>query len=253
MSNLYNLELLAKYLKGELSGDEKTKIEAQIQNDKELRNELASLQLSMDENKAMTWKKAMPKDQPENIVEQNPSQSPASPEPKKMGNWVNFTRIATFFILIIGLAVFVLFYTTNPESFIASQNFNYTLPMVRSSGIEMNPIEEAYLDENFIQIIGLEQPVPNQNLKELFLVALSYLELNQATEAEKRLKFITDQNTGMYSDEIDFFRVKIHLLLKDYIQAEILMEEIMNNPNHTYYLNFNQVDIWKLKIINWKE
>jgi len=104
--------------------------------------------------------------------------------------------------------------------------------------------------------LTLSSSVQKFDAKDYFLIGLSYLENQNGAKAEEYFTQIESENLktseSNYADQVDYYLVKAYLIQDKPEDAELRIDKIMSDENHTYHGNFNQFDRLKVKILKLK-
>lgn len=254
MNENYSLEELEAYLYGDLPEERNNQLKESIKTDLALQEELAALQISREAVELVGWKSVIAQSQKEFLAEREGTKiKPIRSGQSGNGLWLGRIAASLSFVLVGSLAV--LFFTTSPES-ITKNQIDYSLPVLRSSAEQLEALEQAYQKQEFDQVLELAEGINSYDAKTYLLIGLANLELNNGLEAEEYLTQIESENqstsTLNYSDEVDYYLIKAHLIQGEIPEAEKRIIKITEDSNHTYHNNFGLLDLIKLKILKFK-
>ena len=227
-------EKLVQYLDGELSGREKDDLEKQLVTDKDLPGQLESLKLAREAIRGYGLKQ-----QVAGIHQQMMSefQTPV----KKISS----TRLIIRYSIAIAASVLVVLlgrviYNSNnlsSDKLFADNYHSYELSTLRGDDSEETPVEKAYKEKNYKLVTELADS--SGIIKNIFLSAMSYLELKNDARTIQEFKKVIGKNesagTNVLKDAAEYFLSLAYLRNKNYDQALKLMNKIYDNPNHLYY------------------
>jgi tetratricopeptide (TPR) repeat protein len=227
-------EKLVQYLDGELPGRAKEDIEKQLASDSDLQNELENLQLARGVVRSYGLKQRVG-----SIHQQmmNELQTPV----KKISS---ARRIIRYGIAIAASVLFVILgsviYNSNSVSsdkLFAENYHSYEVSITRDGGTTEKAIEKAYKGKDYKQVTVLGDTSEN-NLKDIFLSAMAYMELKNDIKAIEEYKKVIAKNesagTNILKDEAEYYLALAFLHNKDYDHALEMMNKIHNDPNHIY-------------------
>jgi tetratricopeptide (TPR) repeat protein len=226
-------EKLVQYLDGELSGIDKDDLEKQLAEDKNLQNELENLQLAREAVRSYGLKQHVAAIHNQMM---NEVQTPVR-------NISKTRRIVRYSIAIAASVVIVFLASTifrsnslSSDKLFAENYHGYDLNISRD-GAAGSAIENAYNARNYKQVTALTDT--STAIKNIFLSAMSYLELKDDNKAIEKYKIVIARNesagTNMLKDEAEYFLSLTYLRNKDYDHALELMNKIYNDPGHTYH------------------
>lgn len=226
-------EKLVQYLDGELSGSEKDDLEKQLAADKNLQDELESLELAREAVRSYGLKQQV------GGIHQQMMEELQTPVRK-----ISSTRRIIRYSIAVAATVLVVFLGTtiynanNPssEKLFADNYHTYELSTVRDGGIIETAIEKAYKEKNYDRVIQLADTASNE--KGLFLSAMAYLELKKPAFAISRFNRVLLINetagTTTFKEVSEYYLALALILDKQYDRAEKLLQQIKDDPNHLY-------------------
>ncbi|MDP4261594.1 MAG: hypothetical protein Q8941_03585 [Bacteroidota bacterium] len=242
-------EKLVKYLDGELAGAEKEDIERQLAADPALQEELETLKLAREAVRSYGLQK-----QVAGIHRQmmNEAQAPV----RNIGSTRRIIRYsmsiaAGIFIIFLGITTYN--YLTISANKLFNDNYRpYELPTNRDmTNLAISPVEKAYREKNYAEVIRLAGINDSLPVKENFLLAMSYLELKDDSKAITNFKKVIIANeseaTNVRKEEAEYYLSLTYLRSKDYDHALELMNKIQDNPNHLYHEKITGNLVTKIK------
>jgi tetratricopeptide (TPR) repeat protein len=139
-------------------------------------------------------------------------------------------------VVLIGA---VIYKSNNPSSdrLFADNYQAYELSTLRDGGATETAIEKAYKEKDYKQVTILADT--SGNVRDIFLSAMSYLELKNNNKAIEEYKKVIAKNesagTNVLKDQAEYFLSLAYLRNKNYDQALELMNKIHNDPGHLYH------------------
>ena len=238
-------EQLLQYLDGILPDDEREGLEKQLATDKNLQEELENLRLAREAVRSYGLKKQVAGIHEQMIKEMK--------TPVKQ--IINNRRIIRFSIAIAA-SVLVIFLasrlittgTISPDKLFADNYHSYELSTVRGTEKE-TAVEKAYRAKDYNRVIALTDT--SAAVKNLFLSAMSYLEIKNSSEAIQKFKKVlqADERSGsaVFMDEAEYYMAMSFILNEEYDFAGALLQKIKDNPNHLYHEKITDKLIQNLK------
>jgi tetratricopeptide (TPR) repeat protein len=158
--------------------------------------------------------------------------------------------VLLIFFLIAGYK----FYTLSPEKLYAESYTAYDLITTHDGSDTTSPIEKAYKDKNYSEVIKL-----NRNLilsiKDIFLTGMAYLETKDYSRAVASFQIVTadlkNDKTAL-KDAAEYYLALAYLQNRDYDQAIELMNSIHDNSAHLYKNKFSRKYIKRVKRLKWR-
>jgi len=228
-------EKLLQYLDGELSGPEKTEMERELAENKQLQEELENLELARKAVNAYGLKQKVAGIHAQMIDEM---QLPVK-------QIKNTRRIVVYFLAAaVAAAVLLLFlfpalFNQRPpsaEKLFADNYHAYDLSITRGGSAE-SAIEKAYREKNYKLVITLADT--SATIKNNFLTAMSFIELKKDSAAIDKLIGIQlanqQENTNTLLEETEYYLSLLYLRNKMYTASLELMNKIHDNPSHLYH------------------
>lgn len=254
MNEKYTIEELEAYLFGDLAPERKNDLESEIESDAALKEELEALKISREAIEMAGWKALISRNQEEYLAtREDPKVKQIQSRPSSTGVWLG--RIAASLLFVLIGSASVLFFSTTSDSILSDQ-LEYSIPVLRSAESHLDQIEEAFQAKDYDRVLSLSSSVQEFDAKAYFLIGLSYLESQDGEKAEEYLTQIESENLktseSNYADQVDYYLVKAYLLQDKLEAAELRIDKIITDENHTYHGNFNQFDRLKIKILKLK-
>jgi hypothetical protein len=245
------LEKLDSYLSGVLSAEESQNLEIEIKSDLALQQELEILKIAKEAVELSAWKTLIAESQQEYLAELNdtPVRTIHSSN-SGMGIWLG--RIAASLTVLLVGAASVLVLSTSPNS-ITDNQVDYVLPVLRSSEFQLAELEKAYQNQDYNQVLAVGKTLDTYDAQGYLLIGLAHLERNEWEAATEYFLKIEQENQirsgSDYADQVDYYLVKAYLLQGNTDSAQLRMEKILDDSNHTYHDNFGMMDTWRMKIL----
>jgi tetratricopeptide (TPR) repeat protein len=256
MNNNYNnSDILIQYLDNELSQEDKANVGKQLEYDALMQQELENLTLAKSAIKTYGLKKHVgiihAEMMSEMVVEKTSS---AQQGIVKRMLKISMKVAAAVLIVMLGLGVYQ-YATITPDKLFASNYKPYSLSVNRGS-IETNVMEKLFQEKNYNGVINQFLSLTESGVKENFLVAQAYLEINNYQKAIESFKNVLAKNIAenktTFNDDAEYFLALSYLRNHDVKLATPIFETIHNNVNHLYNDKMTNSFMRNLKILNWK-
>ena len=253
-NNYKDLELLDKYLDGELDSSEKRDLERRISEDQALKSELEILRISRDAIRTKALK--------DRVKKLHQTLMPEIRDDK--AKVVSINRKNKFFKLAMSVAASVIivvagffayqYSTANADKLYSQQFLSYELPVTRSSGDGMTKIDSLYLSGSYGKVIEYFNSLTQKNIRDYFLTAMSYLHTDKFNEAIDLFQYIVNKNNNQqgekyFEQETDFYLSLAYLKIGEFTKCKALFIKMRENPKHLYHKNVTRKDIWMLDIL----
>lgn len=245
--NLPDSELLIRYLDQALSPAERERVEARLQNEEALRNELERLRLSV---KAVQYYGL--REQVAGIRrEENRKTQPASGKVVPMHRpFRRLLAVAAVFLVLLSSAFVFYFSRLSGEGWYRESFVDYNLSATRSA-TATPPLEQAYQNGDYLQVILLGRSA-SLGEEDRLLLGLSYLKTNRVNEAIAQLKTVRELN-GPYKPDAEFYLALSLAKAKQYKEAHTLLQAIHANEAHLYHNNVSAKQLRDLQLLSLKE
>ena len=226
-------DLLVKYLDNAMTGAEKEAFEARLRSDPNLAEQLKSLQVAREAIRYYGIRKQVELVRRERKAAQ-------SAKVISIRSVVRYSlAIASCAVLIIvGVSIYNRSSPT-PDSVYRETYVGYHLPESRSARTEFSPIEKAYEQKNYsnvLQLAGKGRLSP----KELLLVGISALETGRLNTAVADLEPLVQDQQGEYREDAEYYLALSYLKNKDYTKALPLFRKIQANEQHLYHQQISE-------------
>ncbi len=243
-------EKLIRYLDGELTGTEKKNLEQQLASDRMLQNKLDSLKLTIQVIKLYGLKSKV------SGIHQPMMEEMQAPLRK-----INPTRkiarysmgVAASLILLVGGYMAYKFFTLSPDKIFASRYQSYELVTVRDGNTNETPVEKAYQEKNYKEVLRIHDAGEDHTPKGEFLCGAAALEVKDNNKAIKCFNEVLDANKQspkpVLNDEAEYYLSLGYIRNKDYDYALPLLTKIQDDPNHTYNKKITDKLIRQVKML----
>lgn len=246
-------EKLVSYLDDELTGAEKENLEQQLAADKALQHQLDSLKSTREAVKLYGLQQEVSGIHREMMKEQ---QSPV----KKIGSAGKFIRysiaVAAGLLLIIGGYMAYNFFTLTPDKVFASSYQSYELVTVRDGNGNETPVEKAYREKNYKEVLRIHDAGEDHSPKGEFLCGSAALELKDNSKAIKCFKEVLDANKQVkkpvLNDEAEYYLSLSYIRNRDYDYALDIMNKIQDDADHTYNKQITGKLLRQVKMLKWR-
>lgn len=249
-------ELLMRYLDGEMSQEEREQFEKKLASDEGTRRRLEDLQIARDAVKMYGLKQQVASVHREMIGAMKPT--------AVLRKMSRAQKIARYTLRIAAGLVFIAicFLAYNFFNLSSGKLYNekyapFELSSVRGENeTEINGIEKAYRQQNYQDVVALAEKNIGSSIRDEFLEAVSYLELDKPPEAIDHFSSVISRNRAadrpVYNDEAEYYLALSYLRTQNYEKAIELMNTIRNNPSHLYHEKFTRGFIRKVKMLKWR-
>lgn len=253
-NNFGDLELLDKYLDGELDNVEKRDLERRIQEDPRLKNELEILRISRDAFRTKALRERVKKLHQTLIPEIQADDTKVVPMDRKNRVFKVAMSVAASVIIVIASFIVYQYSTVSADKLYAQQFLSYELPVTRSNADEITTIDSLYLSGSYAQVIEYFNSLSQKGVRDYFLTAMSYLHIEKFNEAIGLFQYIVDKNNNTagekyFEQETDFYLSLAYLKTGDFGRCKELFAKMKADPKHIYHKNVSRKDIWMLEIL----
>lgn len=246
-----SLEKIDEYLAGKLSEIDKKSFEKEIENDKNLENEVSKQLLAKEAIKMANLRINVKAVQDQFLLD-NYSENE---RPKISRNWKLIgarlaASIAIFAMLFGGLQ----WINLSSEKILSEDGLHYQEPTMRGENTDKNTITEAYKNGNYQRVISIFDSQKMADQKDQFLTAMAYFNLKDYNSS---IKFIEEININfesnqLYINELQYYKGLNLIGLNRYEEAISLFEKIKADPNNVYQKNITTGFLLKLKALSIK-
>lgn len=253
-NNYKDLELLDRYLDGELDTAEQRDLERRISEDQRLKNDLEILRISRDAIRTKALKEKVKKLHQTLVPEIRADKTKVIPISKKNKYIKLALGVAASIIIVAGSFIVYQYSNVSADKLYAQQFLSYELPVTRSNGDEMTKIDSLYLSGSYGKVIEYFNSLTQRNIRDYFLTAMSYLHIDKFKEAIDLFQHIVDKNNApegekFFEQETDFYLSLAYLKVGEFSKCKELFVKMKANPKHLYHKNVTRKDIWMLEIL----
>lgn len=246
-------EKLVQYLDGGLMGAEKENLAQQLATDTALQAELNSLKSTSEAVKLYGLQQKVSGIHVQMMEEMQPSV-------KKINSARKIVRysiaVAASLMLLVGSYMAYNFFTLSPDKVFASRYQSYELVTVRDGNANETPVEKAYREKNYQEVLRIHDAGEDHTPKGEFLCGAAALEVKDNSKAIKCFKEVLDDNKLtqqlILNDEAEYYLSLSYIRNKDYDYALDLLNKIQDNPNHLYNEKVTGKLIRQVKMLKWR-
>jgi TolA-binding protein len=138
-------------------------------------------------------------------------------------------------------------YKLSPDKVFAEGYVAYTEGGLRSGNNSTPPLEKAYQEKQYRQVIELSRNI-NPPIKEKLLTGLSYLQLNQLNDAIGQFKNILNSSDNTFKPDAEYYLALTYLKNKQYGNALPLLKKIRSDQHHLYH---HQITVKVIRDVQW--
>lgn len=253
-NNYKELELLDKYLDGELDISERRDLERRINEDQGLKNDLEVLRISRDAIRTKAVSDRVKKLHQTLISEIKNEEGNVIPIGRKNRVFRWAMSVAASVIIVVASFIAYQYSTVNANKLYSQQFLSYELPVTRSTGDDMTVIDSLYLAGSYAGVIEYFNSLEQKSIRDYFLTAMSYLHTEKFNEAIDLFHYIIDKNNipageKYFEQETDFYLSLAYLKVGEFTKCKELFAKMKSNPKHLYHKNISRKDIWMLEIL----
>ncbi len=247
-------EKLVQYLDGELTGAEKINMEQQLAADKTLQNEMDSLKSTREAVKLSGLQQKVADIHVKMMEEMQPPV-------KKINSTRKILRysmaVAASLVLLVGGYMAYNFSNLSSSKIFASNYQSFELSNVRDADSQqISSLEKAYRQKKYKEVIELQVQNNIKSVREIFLAAMSYIELENNVRAIDEFKKVITGNkvaqTSLLNDEAEYYLALTYIRNKDFGLALNLLRKIKEDPDHLYYEKVTGKIIRQVKLLKWR-
>jgi len=167
----------------------------------------------------------------------------------------NAFRVAAVLFLFVGSATIYKYSSVNSGSVYNEYYSSFELNTSRSSTTE-DPIEVAFRNKNWEEVISLSDVPRPRPIKAEFLSAMANMELKKYYKAIDEFKQIIAANEASgdnyFQDEAEYYLAMSYLANIDAAQALPILKKIKADKNHLYNETVNNMSSIDLKVLDVK-
>jgi tetratricopeptide (TPR) repeat protein len=167
----------------------------------------------------------------------------------------NAYRVAAVLFLFVGSATVYKYTSVNSGSVYNEYYSSFELNTSRSITTE-DPIEVAFRNKNWEEVISLSNVPRPRQIKTEFLVAMANMELKKYYKAIDEFKQIIAENEksgdSYFQDEAEYYLAMSYLANNEAEQALPILTKIKADKNHLYAERVNNMSTIDLKVLDLK-
>ncbi|MDP4150017.1 MAG: hypothetical protein Q8927_14520 [Bacteroidota bacterium] len=164
----------------------------------------------------------------------------------------NITRVAACVLVMAGGAAVYKYTTTSASGMYKEYFASYDLNTTRST-VTADPMEQAYNEKKWAEVITLFNTSKEKNNQSYFLTGMANLELKDYPEAiEKFTQVLAENNrsgSDLFQDEAEYYLAMSYLANNEAEAALPLIEKIKADKNHLYHPVIGRMSSLDLRII----
>lgn len=230
-------DILVRYLDGELSGEEKQRLEQQLSQDAAMQEQLDSLRSTREAVRLYGLKQKISGIHVEMMEELQPGVKKMQPVNARK-KFIRYSiGIAASLLLLIGGYMIFNQREPSPEKLFASNYRTYELVTMRGNAAETK-VEKAYQAKNYTEVLRIHDAGEDHTPMGEFLCGAAALETKDLPKAIKCFNEVLDasRETGvpLLKDEAEYYLSLTYIRNQDYEEALVLLNTIQNDPAHKY-------------------
>jgi tetratricopeptide (TPR) repeat protein len=227
-------EMLMRYLDGELTTNEREKLDRQLAEDANLKKEYEKLVLAREAVRQYGLQKKVSGIHQQMIQELQRPVTKISP----VRRIIRYSMAAAAGVLLIvaGLMVYNYLSISSEKIFAANYRTYETAIMRDENNQQTSQLEKAYAGKKYDEVVQItfERPL---TIKEILLKGMAYMEIGDTEKAIEQYRQVTAQSSsaGLMKEEAEYYLVLAYIRSKQYSAALQLMETIRKQPGHLYF------------------
>jgi tetratricopeptide (TPR) repeat protein len=242
-------ELLTRYLDGELEGAPLQALELRMREDESLRQELETLQLSVQAIRSYGLSQKVGSVHAEMMKELKEEHGSRV---VKMGRLLkNTLRMAASVIVIAGCLLLYKYITVSTQSLFQDNFHGYTLGENRGATAG-SPLDGAYKSGDFSRVTSIFRQTEHRTARDYFIAGNAYLQQGNPKEAVNCFLSVSalnkEQQTHLYEDDAEYYLGMSYLQLNDPRKAIPVFEKIHADKDHLYH---SRVSGWFIRNLHW--
>jgi len=245
------MELLIRYMDGELTDEERAAMEIRLQENSSLKERYENLIAAKEAIRSQGLKEKVRAIHQQYHQQQNETGKIVKPSFGKA-----LMRIAAVLILVVAGYGVYLYTTTNNESLYADNFISYQLPITRGE-TKPDSIDALYNAKKYTAVINAVNTKTIKTQKDYFLKAQSCLQTNNAVAAIASFQIVEElnyiNNEQYFRQETDYYLLLAYIKTNDIENAQKQLDKITSNKQHLYFTKAKEISQTKLAILKWKE
>jgi len=168
----------------------------------------------------------------------------------------NTMRVAVCILLFAAGATIFRYVRLSSSSLYNAYYSSYELNTSRDASIT-DPIEQAYIEKNWPEVLTRFSTTKERNNKIDFLVGMASLELKKFDDAiahfEQVMATNSTSHTDYFEDEAEYYLAIAWLATSKVNEAMPILERIKSNKDHLYYQKVSKMSFTDLRLVQYKE
>jgi len=246
-------EKLVLYLDGALTGPEKESLEQQLAADASLREQLDSLRSTREALKLYGLQQKVAGIHGKMMKQ---LQTPVIKIRSTRKTIRYAVAVAASLLLIISGYMAYNFFTLSPDKVFASRYQSYELVTVRDGGSMETPVEKAYGEKNYKEVLRIHDAGLDHTQKGEFLCGVTALEVKDNAKAIKCFNEVLDANKQssqrVLNDEAEYYLALAYVRNRDYDYALDILHKIREEPDHKYHTAVTPKFLRQVRMLKWK-
>jgi len=245
-------ELILQYLDGELPQEEMKMVESKIASDANWKKIAESLSLAKEGVRFFGTVQEV------NTVHQQLVNEGSLPKMSKVKvvSFPKFIRraaaIAACIFLIAGSIVGYQFYQLSPEKVYAESFVSYQPTITRGGDqASISSIKQAYTTGEFEKVVQQSTQLIVITTEDSFLVALSFLQTNNAASSIKWLTSLASYS-NKFTPDAQYYLSLSYIKAHNYDKAITQVKKVLEDEQNPYRQQFSSKTITQLKMLKWK-
>lgn len=228
-------EQLVLYLDGVLTGAAKTEIERLLVFDIEIQAEYENLMQTRAAIRNYGLKQQVA-DVHKRMVEEI---KPLLKQRRKAKKIIRYSMAAAAgLVLLIGSYLAYNFLSLSSDKVFSSNYTRYELSITREITTHFTPVEKAYSEKNYKEVLRIHDAKEDKTAKAEFLTGVASLETKNNSKAIKCFNEVIDMNKKAtipeLNDESEYYLALAYINNKDYDFALLMLQKIKENDEHKY-------------------
>ena len=252
-TNFTNTTLLIQYMDKELSAEEQTAVEKNMELDTSLQDELENLQYTRLCVNSLGLRKQISMVHSEMMAEFENEFKPVA-KVRTLGRIL--MRVAASVLLLIIAGATYQYFNLSSEKLVSENYTEYTIGTSRA-GDDLTPIEKAFRQKEFKTVLSIFNGITEPGPKDYFLAGNAFLETGATAKAIDQFRNCIDKNksfqTSAYLDDAEYYLAISYLKNNEPLNSLPLFEKINSQPLHLYHDKVSNWFINKVKIAAWKK
>jgi hypothetical protein len=164
-------------------------------------------------------------------------------------------RVAAMLLVLGGAATLYKYSVTSPTGLYNRYYATYDLNASRSATAP-DPIEQAYNNKNWMEVVALFNRETEKNHKSYFLAGMAELEMKRYLGAIEKFKLIMAENAqsggDYFQDEAEYYLALSWLAVDQADKAIPILDKIKADKNHLYHSTVENMSTIDLHIVRYK-